>query len=87
MTIVNETGPTAVPELPAKPGPSVFAVGTAIGAIVLTIVCARSVGFSLNEIVTNFTRKNSVVEGLLNPDWGQISQARHSAVSGDPMVI
>ena len=76
MTIVNETGPTAVPELPAKPAPSVFAVGTAIGAIVLTIVCARSVGFSLNEIVTNFTRKNSVVEGLLNPDWGQIWSRR-----------
>ena len=53
-----------------------FAIGTAIGAVVLTIVCARSVGFSLNEIVTNFTRKNSVVEGLLNPDWGQIWSRR-----------
>jgi phosphonate transport system permease protein len=81
MTMTDEAsagaaGQTAPPVLPAKPGLSAFAIGTAIGAIVLTIVTAISVNFSLGEIISNFGRKNSVVEGLLNPDWGQIWSRR-----------
>lgn len=72
----DEAGLPPVPELPPKPGPSTFAVGAVIGAIALTIVTAISVGFSLSEIITNFSRPNSVVEGLLNPDWGQIWSRR-----------
>lgn len=68
--------PGPAPSLPPKPGPSAFAIAGAIGALVLTIVTAISVGFSLNEIITNFSRKNSPVEGLLDPDWGQIWSRR-----------
>ncbi|MFK7919441.1 MAG: phosphonate ABC transporter, permease protein PhnE [Ilumatobacter sp.] len=76
MTIAPEAVDTTAPELPAKPGPSAFAVGGALIAIALTIITAISVDFSLSEILTNFTRKNSVVEGLLDPDWGQIWSRR-----------
>lgn len=60
------------PELPDKPSRSRFAVAATIGVIAMTIVTAWSVGFSLGEIVSNLTRKNSVIEGLLSPDWGQL---------------
>jgi len=69
-------GDAPPPALPAKPGVSTFAVGGALIASALTIVTARSVGFSLSEIITNFTRKNSPAEGLLHPDWGQIWSRR-----------
>ena len=77
MTTLDDRAASApAPTLPQKPGVSMFAIGTAIGAIVLTIITAISVGFSLSEIISNFGRKNSVVEGLLNPDWGQIWSRR-----------
>lgn len=76
MTIAPEAVEAAPPELPAKPGPSAFAVGGLLIAVALTVVTAISVGFSLSELVTNLTRKNSVVEGLLDPDWGQIWSRR-----------
>lgn len=60
------------PSLPAKPGPSAFAVGGTVLAVVMTVVTARNVGFSLGEIWTNLGRSNAVVRGLLDPDWGQI---------------
>jgi phosphonate transport system permease protein len=59
-------------ELPPKPGPSWFAIGGTIGAIVMTVVTARSVGFSLSDVWSNLSRKNSVIEGALNPDWSQL---------------
>lgn len=62
----------SAPELPAKPGPTPFAVLTAIGAVLLTIVTARAVGFSFGGLIENLSRQNSVIEGLFNPDWGQI---------------
>lgn len=76
MSVTTESVEPAVPTLPTRPGPSRFAVGGAVAAVVLTIVTAISVDFSLTEILTNFTRKNSVVEGLLDPDWGQIWSRR-----------
>ena len=77
MTALDDRAASApAPTLPPKPGLSAFAIGTAIGAIVLTIITGISVGFSLSEIISNFGRKNSVVEGLLNPDWGQIWSRR-----------
>ena len=66
----------APPRLPAKPRPTAFAIGGTVAAIVLTIVTARSVSFSFADIFTNLGRKNSVVEGLLAPDWGQIWSRR-----------
>ena len=65
------SGPPA-PELPPKPGRSWFAIGGAIGAIVMTVVTARSVGFSFGDIWSNLSRKNSVIEGAFNPDWSQL---------------
>jgi phosphonate transport system permease protein len=71
-----DTDVADAPTLPAKPRPSAFAIGTAVAAVALTIITARSVDFSLGEIITNLSRKNSVVEGLMNPDWGQIWSRR-----------
>ncbi len=67
------------PNLPPKPRPSLFAIGGTLAAIAMTIVTARSVGFSFGGIVTNLGRKNSVIEGLLSPDWGQIWSRRSRA--------
>jgi phosphonate transport system permease protein len=64
------------PQLPAKPAPSAFAIASAVAALALTIVTARSVNFSFGDIFSNLSRKNSVVEGMLNPDWGQIWSRR-----------
>lgn len=78
MTVTTDTGTStdSGPALPPKPGPSLFAIGGFILAVVLTIITAISVGFSLSEIFNNLTRKNSVIEGLLDPDWGQIWSRR-----------
>jgi phosphonate transport system permease protein len=72
--VVEPADPT--PELPAKPRPSLFAIVGTVGAIVLTIVTARSVEFSLTSVVSDLTRRNNVVEGLLSPDLGQLWSAR-----------
>jgi phosphonate transport system permease protein len=76
VTAPTTTEPEAAtvgrPVLPPKPGPSWFAIGGTIGAIVMTVVTARSVGFSFGEVLTNLSRQNSVIEGALDPDWGQI---------------
>ncbi len=78
MTAPSATDPDAAtlgrpaPALPPKPGPSWFAIGGTIGAIVMTVVTARSVGFSFSDVWSNLSRQNSVIEGALNPDWGQI---------------
>jgi len=76
MTAVADDDTAAATRLPDKPGPSMFAVvGTAV-AIALTIVTARSVDFSLSDIWSNLTRQNSVVEGLLSPDFSQLWSER-----------
>jgi phosphonate transport system permease protein len=78
VTAPSATDPDAAspdrpaPLLPPKPGPSWFAIGGTIGAIVMTVVTARSVGFSFGDVWSNLSRQNSVIEGALNPDWGQI---------------
>jgi len=64
------------PELPPKPGPSWFAIGGTIGAIVMTVITARSVGFSFSDVWSNLSRQNSVIEGALSPDWSQIWSER-----------
>lgn len=70
------TAERPTPELPPKPGPSWFAIGGTIGAIVMTIVTARAVDFSFGDVWANLSRQNSVVEGALNPDWGQLWSER-----------
>jgi phosphonate transport system permease protein len=76
MTAVADDDTAAATRLPAKPGPSVFAIVGTVGAIVLTIITARSVDFSLSDIWSNLTRKNSVIEGLFSPDFSQIWSER-----------
>jgi len=75
---VGDAGAIADPSarLPPKPRISRFAVSATIGAIVMTILAARNVELSVAEVWTNFGRKNSVVEGLLSPDWSQLWSAR-----------
>lgn len=82
MTATGTTDPEAAtpdqptPTLPPKPGPSWFAIGGSIGAIVMTVVTARAVGFSFSDVWSNLGRPNSVVEGALDPDWGQLWSER-----------
>ncbi len=76
MTTTTDDQPATSSRLPAKPGPSAFAIVGTIGAIALTVVTARSVGFSVSDIWSNLTRKNSVIEGLLSPDFSQIWSPR-----------
>ena len=64
------------PPLPKKPAPSRFAILGTIGALVMTVVTARSVGFSLTGLIEDIGRPNPVLEGLLNPDFSQISSDR-----------
>lgn len=80
MTAVSPStsGPTSAsaPRLPPRPRRSLFAIAVAAAAVVLTVIAARNVSFSLSEIIDNFSRKNSPVEGLLNPDLTQIWKPR-----------
>ncbi|MGA9277122.1 phosphonate ABC transporter, permease protein PhnE [Ilumatobacter sp.] len=75
----HSQNPVGRQQLPAKPGPTPFAIGTTIGAIVLTVVTARAVGFSFDGLIENLGRPNSVVEGLLHPDWSQVWSPRSRA--------
>jgi phosphonate transport system permease protein len=77
---VVETSADEHIELPPRPRPSTFAIGTTLLVVAMTIVTARAVDFSLFEIFENLGRRNSVVAGLLSPDWGQLwSQRSRSA--------
>jgi phosphonate transport system permease protein len=75
---VRDQRPTdpSSPRLPPKPRISTFAVIGTLGAIALTFLAARNVELSVTEVWTNVGRKNSVVEGLLSPDWGQLWSRR-----------
>ena len=42
----------------------------------MTVVTARSVGFSFADAWSNLSRDNIVIEGLRSPDWGQIWSER-----------
>jgi len=75
------------PRLPRKPGPTPFTVGATIGAIVMTLVAARAVGFSFSGLIDNLTRPNSVVEGLLHPDFSQVWSERSRAAFIETLQI
>ncbi len=66
----------AVDRLPPRPAPGRFTVLSGLGALVLTVLTARAVDFDPTGLVTDLTRPNSVVEGLLDPDWSQIWSRR-----------
>lgn len=71
-----ETPPTDRPSLPSKPAPSPFALGGAIVALAMTVLTALKVEFSLGDLISNLGRENPVLDGLLDPDWGQIWSRR-----------
>ncbi len=76
MTVDADVAARRHVELPPRPARSLFAVLTTIGVVAMTVVTAIAVEFSLGEILTNLSRKNSVVEGLLSPDLSQIWSER-----------
>lgn len=67
---------TPVENLPPRSRPSPFAIGSVIGLLVLTYLTGRAVDFDLSGLVTDLTRPNSVIDGLLDPDWTQIWSRR-----------
>ncbi len=75
LTGIHPSGPPA-PALPPRPPISRFAIGCAVGAVVMTVVTARATDFSLFGIFGDFGRRNLAIEGLLDPDWGQIYSRR-----------
>jgi len=85
---VTSTDPRAGrPRLPPKPGPTAFSVLATIGAILLTVVTARAVGFSFGGMIENLGRKNSVIEGLRNPDWGQLWSERSRSAFAETLQL
>jgi len=62
--------------LPPKPPVSRFAVAGTVAAVALTVLTAWSVGFSLGGLVDDLRRPNPVLDGLLDPDWGQVTSRR-----------
>lgn len=62
--------------LPPKPPISCFAIGGAVAGVIMTVITAWSVGFSLTDLIDDITRPNPVLDGLLDPDWGQITSDR-----------
>jgi phosphonate transport system permease protein len=65
-----------VPELPARPPRSRFAIGVGVAAIVMTVVSAQRVGFSFADIWNNFDRPNPVARGLIDIQWNEMFSER-----------
>jgi phosphonate transport system permease protein len=63
-------------QLPRKPRPSIWAAVLGVGALTFTVVCARTVGFSLTGIIDDFSRPNPVARGLTEISWGEMFSER-----------
>lgn len=61
---------------PRRPSPSAFAFVMTALAIVMTVVSVLATDFSLAGVIEDLTRRNSSFAGLLNPDWGQLTNDR-----------
>lgn len=61
---------------PEKPTPSTFSIWLVVGAVVLTVLAVLTTEFSLAGVLEDLTRRNSSVEGLLSPDFSQITNER-----------
>ena len=46
-------------------------IGLGLGLVAFTVVCGRTVGFSLAGIIDDFGRTNPVAQGLLDIAWGE----------------
>lgn len=62
--------------IPKKPTITGFSVFGLLLGILLTVITAITVEFSLLDLIENLSRRNLVVEGLLNPDLTQIWSER-----------
>lgn len=62
--------------LPQRPSRSRFAILAAIGGVILTIVTAKAIDFSLSSLITDLGRENPVLDGLLSADLSQLSSGR-----------
>ena len=62
--------------LPRKPKPSPWMIGLGVGLIAFTVVCARTVGFSLAGMIEDFGRPNPVAAGLRDISWGEMFSER-----------
>ena len=65
-----------IDRLPPRQRATTFTIGATVGVLVLTVLTARAVDFSLSGLITDLTRSNAVVEGLVDPDWTQIWSRR-----------
>lgn len=65
---------------PKRPPPSPFAIGAIIGAVALTIATGADwrygIGFSLTEVLTDLTRPNAPMRGLVNIDLSILTNSR-----------
>ena len=65
---------------PRRPPRSAFALIACAAAAALTLLAMwdwkYGIGFSFRSLVTEITRKNAVIEGLLHPNWGQALRPR-----------
>lgn len=75
MSATASTG-AAPQQRPERPPPSRFAISMAVLGVVMTVVTAIATEFSLAGIIEDLTRRNSSFAGLLNPDWGQLTNDR-----------
>lgn len=64
------------PDLPPRPRPSMLVILVGLGALVFTALCARRVDFSAGDLFSNLTRRNPVLEGLLNMSWDEMFSTR-----------
>jgi phosphonate transport system permease protein len=68
--------PGRVGDRPSRPPPSIFGVGLAVGAVVLTVVSVIATNFSFANVISDLSRPNSSVQGLLDIDWSQVVNER-----------
>lgn len=61
---------------PAKPPPSIFGIGIAVGFVALTAITWWTSGFSIGSVITGLTNENDALRAVLHPDWGQFSSDR-----------
>ncbi len=76
MSATTPVGRLARQQRPERPPTSRFALAMVVLAVVMTGVSIVTTEFSLAGIIEDLTRRNSSFAGLLDPDWGQLTNER-----------